>query len=66
MWITLLLHVALAVPPTRAVSPAVVHFAITEAGRVWAPHGIAVDAAADDGVKCESELDAGVTVLRSS
>ena len=46
MLITLLLHVTLAVPPTPAVSPAVVHAAVAEAAGVWAPYGIAIDAAA--------------------
>jgi hypothetical protein len=45
MLITLLLHVALAVPPTPAVSPAVVHEAVAEAANVWAPYGVAIDAA---------------------
>ena len=64
MWITLLLQVALAVPPARAVSPAVVRAAIAEAGRVWAPYGVAVDAAPDDDAECGSDPDAGGIILR--
>lgn len=57
MMITLLLNVVLAIPPTRALSPAVVHAAVAEAGRVWAPYGLAVGAAGDDG-ECGSDPDA--------
>jgi hypothetical protein len=46
MLITLLLHVALAVPPMPAVSPAIVRAAVAEAAGVWAPYGVAIDAAA--------------------
>jgi hypothetical protein len=49
MVITLLLRVALAVPPTPAVSPAVLHAAVAEAAGVWAPYGVAVGAAAPCG-----------------
>jgi hypothetical protein len=41
---TLLLHVALAMPPAP-VPPAIVHAAVAEAADVWAPYGVAVDAA---------------------
>jgi hypothetical protein len=42
MLITLLLHVALTVPTTRTVRPAVVNAALAEAAGVWAPYGVAV------------------------
>lgn len=42
----LLLHVTLAVPPTPAITPAVVHAAVAEAAGVWAPYDVAIDAAA--------------------
>jgi hypothetical protein len=45
MLITLLLHVALAVPPTPAIASAVVHIAVAEAAEVWAPYGVVVDGA---------------------
>jgi hypothetical protein len=37
MPITLLLHIALAVPATGAVSTPVVHAALVETARIWAP-----------------------------
>lgn len=49
MLTTLLLRVALAVPSTPALSPAVVHAAVAEAAGVWAPYGVAIDAAAPCG-----------------
>jgi hypothetical protein len=42
MLITLLLRVALAVPATPAVRPAVVDAALAEAAGVWAPYGVAI------------------------
>jgi len=45
MFTTLLLHVTLAVPPA-ALPPGVLKAAVIEAAAVWAPYGVAVDAAA--------------------
>jgi len=45
MLITLLLHVALAVDPTPAVSSGLIRAAVTEAATVWAPYGVVVDTA---------------------
>jgi hypothetical protein len=54
MVITLLLHIALTVHPTPA-SSGVIDAAVAEAAAIWAPYGIAVDAAAPDGCdRCEA------------
>ena len=45
MVIALLLRVALAVPHLPAVPTAVVHAAVAEAAGLWAPYGVAIDAA---------------------
>jgi hypothetical protein len=45
MLIALLLHVALAVPPAFAFPPVVIRAALEEAAGIWAPYGIAIDAA---------------------
>jgi hypothetical protein len=45
MLIALLLHVALAVPTTRTVSSGIIRGAVAEAAAVWAPYGVAVEAA---------------------
>jgi hypothetical protein len=42
MLITLLLRVALAIPVTPAIPPAVARAAVAEAAGVWAPYGVAV------------------------
>lgn len=42
MLITVLLRVALAIPVTPALSPAVARAALAEAAGVWAPYGVAV------------------------
>lgn len=64
MLITLLLHVVLAGPPTRAVPATIVHAAVAEAARVWAPYGVPVDAAPIDGAQREPcDSDAGDTIL---
>jgi hypothetical protein len=49
MLIALLLHVALAVPPTRAVSPGIIRAAIAEAAGLWQPYGVDVTAAGGTG-----------------
>lgn len=49
MLITLLLHVALAVPTASAVSPALVRSAVAEAAGIWAPYGVTIEAAAPCG-----------------
>jgi hypothetical protein len=49
MLITLLLRVALVVPPMPGVHPAVVPAAVVEAAGVWAPYGVAVEAAVPSG-----------------
>lgn len=43
MFIALLLHVALAVPPSF--SPAVARIAVAEAADIWMPYGVAIDLA---------------------
>jgi hypothetical protein len=56
MFIVLLLHVTLALPPTTAVPPGTLRAAATEAAALWAPYGVAIDVAApcgrvdDDGI----------------
>lgn len=58
MLIQLLIHVALAIPATPSVAPAIVDAAVKEAAVVWAPYGVAVDAAGP----CD-EPDGGRAVL---
>jgi hypothetical protein len=60
MPITLLLHIALAVPATGAVSTPVVHAALVETARIWAPYGVVVDAAPAGSARrepCDSDGD---------
>ena len=45
MVIALLLHVALSIPPTRAISSGIIRAAVAEAAGLWATYGVDVDLA---------------------
>jgi hypothetical protein len=60
----LLLHVTLAVPPA-ALAPAVLRTAVTEAAAVWAPYGVAIDAAAPCGWASDDSTLLTVVVVRT-
>jgi hypothetical protein len=68
MFITLLLHVALAVPPSF--SPAVARIAVAEAAGIWMPYGVAIDLAgpcgwtADESTVLNVAPDGNRTTLR--
>ena len=55
MVIALFLHIALSVNPTRAASSDLIDAAVAEAAGIWAPYGVALDAAAsDDCSRCQA------------
>jgi hypothetical protein len=49
MVIALLIHVALSMPPTRAVSAGIVRLAVAEAASLWTPYGVEVTGAGGTG-----------------
>jgi hypothetical protein len=58
MFIALLLHVTLALPPTPAVPPATLRAAGAEAAALWVRYGVAIDVA-----PCESASDEGIVLI---
>ncbi len=58
MFIALLLHITLALPPTPAVPPATLRAAAAEAAALWVRYGVAIDAA-----PCDSVSDEGIVLI---
>jgi hypothetical protein len=58
MFIALLLHITLALPPTPAVPPATLRAAAAEAAALWERYGVAIDAA-----PCDSASDEGIVLI---
>ena len=58
MFIALLLHITLALPPTPTVPPATLRAAAAEAAALWARYGVAIDVA-----PCDSASDEGVVII---
>jgi hypothetical protein len=65
MFIALLLHVTLALPPTPGVPPEILRAAAAEAATLWAPYGVAVDVAAPSGWAPEDSIVVTVVMVET-